>query len=152
MISIETRASAVTERADVVLPISLIEERPGTFVNWEGRHRGFEAVFAKPSSMSDLRVLAALADGLGAPLDLRTAAQARAELRELGDWYGPRSAAPAIGAGAPALPGGGEVVLATWRMHLDDSSRGGRCAVPARHRPSAGRGAQSRDGRGRGGR
>ena len=122
VISIEARASAVTERADVVLPISLIEERPGTFVNWEGRHRGFDAVFAKPSSMSDLRVLAALADGLGAPLELRTAAQARAELEELGAWSGPRAAAPAIGAGAPALPGGGEVVLASWRMHLDHSS------------------------------
>ncbi|HEY5784372.1 MAG TPA: NADH-quinone oxidoreductase subunit G, partial [Microlunatus sp.] len=100
VISLEARASAVTERADVVLPVSLIEERPGIFVNWEGRHRGFDAVFAKPSSMSDLRVLAALADGLGAPLDLRTAAQARAELQELGDWSGLRAAAPAIGAGA----------------------------------------------------
>jgi NADH-quinone oxidoreductase subunit G len=122
VISIEARASAVTERADVVLPISLIEERPGTFVNWEGRHRGFDAVFAKPSSMSDLRVLAALADGLGAPLGLRTAAQARAELQELGEWSGSRAAAPAIGAGAPALPAENEVVLASWRMHLDHSS------------------------------
>jgi len=67
-------------------------------------------------------VLAALADGLGTPLQLRTAAQARAELEELGAWSGPRAAAPSIGAGAPALPGGGEVVLASWRMHLDHSS------------------------------
>ena len=81
VISIETRASAVTERADVVLPDLAdrgADRAPSS--NWEGRQRGFDAVFAKPSSMSDLRVLAALADGLGRPLDLRTAAQARAEL------------------------------------------------------------------------
>ena len=44
MISLETRASLVTERADVVLPVSLIEERAGSFVNWEGRERRFDAV------------------------------------------------------------------------------------------------------------
>ncbi|HYI57493.1 MAG TPA: NADH-quinone oxidoreductase subunit G [Microlunatus sp.] len=122
VISIETRESAVTERADVVLPVSLIEERAGTFVDWEGRERGFDAVFAKPSSMSDLRVLAALADGLGRPLDLRTAAQAKTELDELGAWTGTRAAAPSIGAGANAAPDDGQVLLATWRMHLDHSS------------------------------
>ena len=41
---------------------------------------------------------------------------------ELGDWSGPRAAAPTIGAGASGLPDADEVVLATWRMHLDDSS------------------------------
>jgi NADH-quinone oxidoreductase subunit G len=122
VVSIETRASAVTERADVVLPVSLIEERSGTFVDWEGRERGFDAVFAKPSAMSDLRVLAALADGLGSPLGLRTPAQAKAELAELGVWTGARAAAPAIGAGSPAVPDDDQVLLATWRMHLDDSS------------------------------
>ncbi|MDN5769537.1 MAG: molybdopterin-dependent oxidoreductase, partial [Microlunatus sp.] len=122
VVSIETRASAVTERADVVLPVSLIEERPGTFVTWEGRERHFETVFVKPSSMSDLRVLAALADGLGRPLGLRTAAQARAELVELGWWSGVRAAAPRIGAGTGVEPGPDRVLLATWRMQLDDSS------------------------------
>jgi NADH-quinone oxidoreductase subunit G len=81
-------------------------------------------VFSKPSSMSDLRVLAALADALGTSLDLRTADQARAELAELGTWTGERAAAPAIGVGASTTtaPAGDQVVLATWRMHLDDSS------------------------------
>ena len=122
VVSLEARASAVTERADVVLPVSLIEERSGTFVNWEGRDRGFEAVFAKPSSMSDLRVLAALADAFGRSLGLRTPAQALAELRELGTWDGPRAAAPTIGAGVAYEPAPGHALLATWRMHLDHSS------------------------------
>ena len=124
VVSLETRASAITERADVVLPVSLMEERSGTFVDWEGRDRPFDQVFSRPSSMSDLRVLAALADGLGTPLDLRTAAQARAELAELGAWAGARVAAPAV---KPVTiqqrnPADGRVLLATWRMHLDRSS------------------------------
>ena len=73
MISLETRASLVTERADVVFPVSLIHERAGTFVNWEGRHRSFDVVIPQPNGMSDLRVLAALADGLDTDLGFRTA-------------------------------------------------------------------------------
>ena len=44
--------------------------------------------------MSDLRVLAALADGFGVDLGFRTAAQARAELEELGRWEGERGRRP----------------------------------------------------------
>ena len=35
VISLEQRLSEVTERADVVFPIALIEERPGHFLNWD---------------------------------------------------------------------------------------------------------------------
>ncbi|MFT4166730.1 MAG: NADH-quinone oxidoreductase subunit G [Microlunatus sp.] len=122
VVSIETRASKVTERADVVLPVSLIEERSGTFVTWEGRERPFNAVFSKPSSMSDLRVLAALADGFGSSLGLRTAAQAKAELVELGAWTGDRAPAPTTAPASAATPAAGEALLATWRLHLDHSS------------------------------
>ena len=121
VVSLEARASLVTERADVVLPVSLVEERAGTFVSWEGRERPFAEVITRPGSMSDLRVLAALADGLGAPLGFRTPAQARAELAELGVWEGPRPAAPSVGPGRPSVAGGSTVVLATWRMALDES-------------------------------
>jgi NADH-quinone oxidoreductase subunit G len=127
VISLEARASLVTERANVVFPVSLIHERAGTFVNWEGRHRSFDVVISQPNGMSDLRVLAALADGLDSDLGFRTAAQARAELLELGAWDGERSEAPDY----PALlaaeiepaadEGPIEVVLATWRMALDHS-------------------------------
>ena len=41
IVSLETRASTVTERADVVLPVSLMQERSGHFLNWEGRQRPF---------------------------------------------------------------------------------------------------------------
>ena len=121
MVSLETRASLVTERADVVFPVSLMHERAGTFVNWEGRRRPFDIVLEQPNDMSDLRVLAALADGLGTDLGFRTAAQARAELDELGIWEGVRTDAPDYPAGEPAEPDGSTVLLATWRMALDES-------------------------------
>jgi NADH-quinone oxidoreductase subunit G len=121
MVSLETRASLVTERADVVFPVSLMPERAGTFVNWEGRRRPFDMVLEQPNDMSDVRVLAALADGLGADLGFRTAAQARAELDELGTWEGERTKAPDYPAGEPGEPDGSTVLLATWRMALDES-------------------------------
>ena len=43
LVSLEVRASAVTERADVVLPVAPVAEKPGTFVNWEGRPRHVRA-------------------------------------------------------------------------------------------------------------
>jgi len=121
MISLETRASLVTERANVVFPVSQMHERAGTFVNWEGRRRPFGVVIETPNGMADLRVLAALADGLGADLGFRTAGEARAELDELGAWAGERSEAPDYEAGEVAEPDGSTVVLATWRMALDES-------------------------------
>jgi NADH-quinone oxidoreductase subunit G len=121
VISLETRASLVTERANVVFPVSLIQERAGTFVNWEGRRRPFGVVIERPNGMSDLRVLAALADGLGTDLGFRTPAEARAELDELGVWEGGRSEAPDYEAGETAEADGSTAVLATWRMALDES-------------------------------
>jgi NADH-quinone oxidoreductase subunit G len=121
VISIETRASRVTERANVVLPVSLMHERAGTFVNWEGRERPFDVVIDRPNTMTDLRVLAALADGLGTDLGLRTTAQGRAELDELGPWEGTRAAAPDIEPSRASAADGTTAVLATWRMALDAS-------------------------------
>ena len=129
VISLETRASLVTERADVVFPVSLLTEREGSFLNWEGRERGFGVVTPSAQTMSDLRVLAALADGLGTPLGVRTPREAAAELAELGVWTGERAVAPDASAHPPLSPedqpartaDGRTVVLATWRLSLDDS-------------------------------
>ncbi len=123
VISLETRASLVTERANVVFPVSLIHERAGTFLNWEGRPRPFDIVIRQPNGLSDLRVLVALADAMDADLGFRTPAQARAELEELGHWEGERGAAPDYPAGLVSDPDGEgtSAVLATWRMALDGS-------------------------------
>ena len=111
LISLETRVSAVTERANVVFPVSLMHERSGTFVNWEGRRRPFGVVIEPPNDMPDLRVLAALADALSSDLGFRTPAEARAELDELDIWEGERSEAPDYAAGAPLAPNGSSALL-----------------------------------------
>ena len=123
VISLETRESLVSQRANVVFPVSLVQERAGTFVNWEGRPRPFDVVISQPNELSDLRVLAALADAMGTDLGFRTPAQARAELEELGHWEGERGEAPDYPAGLVSEPAadGTWVVLATWRMALDGS-------------------------------
>ncbi len=91
--------------ADVVLPVAPVVEKPGTFVNWEGRVRTFDAVLHEPNSLTDIRVLAGIAEEMGQPLGFRTVAQARAApCSELGPWDGARAAVPPwrrADAGAP---------------------------------------------------
>ncbi|MDN6623713.1 MAG: NADH-quinone oxidoreductase subunit G, partial [Acidipropionibacterium jensenii] len=73
LVSLEQRASEVTERADVVLPVCLLEETSGTFLDWEhrpGRVRVVNTQAATP--MNEIRVLAALADAMGSDLGMRT--------------------------------------------------------------------------------
>jgi NADH-quinone oxidoreductase subunit G len=105
----------VTEAADVVLPVAVVTEKSGTFLNWEGRPRPFAQVLRDALMMSDARVLGMLADEMGVrgPMDV---ADIRRELGALGPWSGARAAAPAAAAGS-ASDG---VVLATWRQLLDD--------------------------------
>ncbi|GAB3715751.1 NADH-quinone oxidoreductase subunit G [Mariniluteicoccus flavus] len=122
VVSLETRLSQVTERADVVFPVSLIEERSGTFLDWEGRERPVRQFLSMDRNvMTDLRVLAALADALGADLGVRTPEQAKAELDELSGWDGARAGRPDERPATVAQPGEGEAVLAAWRELIDDS-------------------------------
>lgn len=51
LVSLELRPSEVTELADVVLPVAAVAEKAGTFLNWEGRVRFFEAAL-KPDHMT----------------------------------------------------------------------------------------------------
>ena len=121
VLSLEARLSDVAERADVVLPVDLIENQAGTFLNWEHREGRVNRVNRQqPTPMTDLRVLAMLADALGSDLGVRKTAEARAELAELAGWDGVRAAAPAV-ASAAAAPGEG-LTLASWRLLLDGSA------------------------------
>ncbi|MFJ2028418.1 NADH-quinone oxidoreductase subunit G [Streptosporangium sp. NPDC087985] len=120
IVSLEQRASAVTDRADVVLPVATVTEKSGTFVNWEGRGRTFEEALPVPGIMSDLRALSAIADHMDVHLGLPDPAAVRRELGSIGAWRGSRTAAPAVSARAATAPGAGEAVLATWHLLLDD--------------------------------
>ena len=50
IVSLELRVSAVTDRADVVFPVAAVAEKPGTFVNWEGRPGTFGAALQVPAA------------------------------------------------------------------------------------------------------
>jgi NADH-quinone oxidoreductase subunit G len=133
LVSLELRASAVTERADVVLPVAPVVEKDGTFLDWEGRHRPFEVVLAGTPAVSDCRVLTSLAAEMGVALGVPDAATARAELAELGPWEGAPMATAPVAATAPATvpatmdpapppaprPEAGQAVLSTWHLLLD---------------------------------
>ena len=119
VLSLEQRMSEVTEQADVVLPVALMEEQAGTFLNWENRPRRVALVNRQsPDPMTELRVLAALADALGSDLGMRTIAQAQASFQEIADWEGatPQAVHPVI---QPPAPAGQGLRLASWRVLID---------------------------------
>ncbi|MEV2275843.1 NADH-quinone oxidoreductase subunit G [Nocardiopsis sp. NPDC049922] len=118
IVSLELRASDVTDRADVVLPVAAVAEKSGTFVNWEGRHRPFGDALKVPGALSDLRVLAAIADGMDVHLGLPDAATAYRELLELGLWSGERADGPSVRPEPVPDTGPGQAVLSTWRQLL----------------------------------
>jgi len=121
VVSLEIRQSAVTDVADVVLPVAAHQEKAGTFVNWEGRVRSFGAALTT-NAMSDHRVLDLLADEMGESLGVRTLEEARADMRALGPWTGARTAAPNVPVVEVPSLDAGQAVLATWH-HLLDSGR-----------------------------
>ena len=114
VVHVSTRANAVTEVADVVFPACLMEEQAGHFLNWEQRIRPVALVNeGTKHPMSDLRILAALADAMGADLGFRTSAAAWADFQELGPWEGERVAVPReFDAGVTQ----GGVVVASWQI------------------------------------
>ncbi|MEU0131900.1 MULTISPECIES: NADH-quinone oxidoreductase subunit G [unclassified Streptomyces] len=124
LVSLELRPGAVTERADVVLPVAAVAEKPGTFLNWEGRARMFEAAL-KPEQMprtlcpTDARVLHMLADALDVHLALPDLRAARRELDRLGGRQGAHADDPRVTSRPVPRPGDGEAVLAGHRMLLD---------------------------------
>ncbi len=116
VVALDLRETEVTKAADVVLPVAAAVEKAGTFVNWEGRPRPFEAVLTGTNALPDLRVLAGIAEELGRPLGFRTVAEVRAEMESFGPWDGER---PAMSAVEPA-PRAEGLALATWKQLLDN--------------------------------
>ncbi|MCX4091796.1 NADH-quinone oxidoreductase subunit G [Nocardia sp. alder85J] len=125
VVSLELRRTAITDRADVVLPVASAMEKAGTFLTWEGRPRPFEPALADATvrrtaaPLADHRVLHALAAELGIDLGVPDIASARTELAELGVWDGLPIATPSVPPPAAADPAAGTAVLAGWRMLLD---------------------------------
>jgi NADH-quinone oxidoreductase subunit G len=115
VVSLENHHSDVTEHADVVLPVAVVTEKAGTFLNWEGRPRPFAQAFRDALTMPDARVLSMIA----AELDRRMpgdVATIRREMGALGPWTGERAPEPQE---ASAGDSGEGMRLASWRQLLD---------------------------------
>jgi NADH-quinone oxidoreductase subunit G len=127
VVSLELRASAVTDRADVVFPVAAVAQKAGTFVNWEGRGGSFGVALKVPEVRTDLYVLGAIADQMDVHLGLPDEAAARAELAALGTWRGSRPELPIVTEAWPGGPlaqhaegsGALDVRLASWHQLLD---------------------------------
>jgi len=125
LVSLEIHASAVTELADVVLPVAPDAQRAGTYLNWEGRRREFAPSLDPSGVLPDCRVLDTLAVEMDADLFTQTPAAAAGDLARLGAY-----AAPPTASTAPTEPPGrtprpaqaGSAVLATWRQLIDEGS------------------------------
>ncbi|OIJ97979.1 NADH-quinone oxidoreductase subunit G [Streptomyces monashensis] len=140
LVSLELRPGEVTEHADVVLPVAAAAEKAGTFLNWEGRVRLFEAAL-KPDQMTrrlpptDARVLQMLADAMDVHLGLPDLRTTRAEIDRLGSWDGPHATEPQESPGALPRPAVGEAVLAGHRLLLDQGvlQQGDEALAGTRH-------------------
>ena len=142
VVALELRETDVTRAADVVFPVAPVVDKAGMFVTWEGRPRTFDAVFASPTSLPDLRILAGIAEELDRPLGFRTVAEARAQMEEMGPWDGER----AVHGGFEARSARTSTDRGPRALHLEAAGRqrldaGRRQGLP-RDRPCSGRPAQ----------
>ncbi|MQA61455.1 MAG: NADH-quinone oxidoreductase subunit G [Actinophytocola sp.] len=129
VLSMEMRPSAVTEHADVVLPIATVDEKSGRFLNWEGRPRPFTVTLEGTNALPDCRVLDTLAVEMDADLftqtpqasfaDFERAVSAgRSVVRETNGSGTAEHSRPHAG----ESNGNGKLKLATWRQLIDEGS------------------------------
>ena len=119
VVSLEIASSAVTQRADVVLPVAAITEKSGSFLNWEGRPRAFDTAVQDSLNRSDLRILSMIAEEMGLTVNLATVTSAVKEIASLGKWDGARVTMSKVSASAQPSVSGDQFILTSWRRLLD---------------------------------
>jgi NADH-quinone oxidoreductase subunit G len=119
VVSLEIAPSAVTERANVVLPVAAVTEKSGSFLNWEGRPRSFDAAVSDSLNRSDLRILSMIAEEIGTPLNLGTVTAAIKEIASIGKWEGARVSFNSVSASAQPALNSDQALITSWRRLLD---------------------------------
>ncbi|MDO5746224.1 MAG: NADH-quinone oxidoreductase subunit G [Actinomycetaceae bacterium] len=119
VVSFECSQSVVHHYADVVIPVASYSEKPGTYINWEGRLRPFGQALAS-HTMPDREALHRLAAELDIDLGLPTLASVHSEANELMNWNGQRSTFTACAPSPLAAPRVGSAVLATHKPLIDE--------------------------------
>jgi NADH-quinone oxidoreductase subunit G len=122
IVSLEIRQSDITEIASVVLPVAAVVEKSGSFMDWQGKVRKFEAAVEQSLNRSDVRILSMLADEIGKPINLPTVKSARVEFESLGSWDGAKPEMKLASAISIQSVGTDEAVLSSWRNLLDKGS------------------------------
>lgn len=122
VVSLEVRRTEVAEFADVVLPVAPPSEKAGTFVNWEGRLRGF-ATALPTDALSDHRTLDFLAREMGVDLKVATVADVNSQLATLGAADSTeRPASPTVDVATAISAKGTQLVLASWHLLVDEGA------------------------------
>jgi NADH-quinone oxidoreductase subunit G len=99
-------------RADIILPGAAYTEKPGIYVNTEGRpQQGFMAVNPPGEAREDWRILRAVAAYLGHALPYDTLSQLRARLAEVNPIFGQLDVARRLAATNPEPPPGDSSTL-----------------------------------------
>lgn len=119
VVSLEIAPSAVTERANVVLPVAAVTEKSGSFLNWEGRPRAFDEAVSDSLNRSDLRILSMIAEEMGVSINLGTVTAAIKEIATIGNWDGARVAFNQVGAVSQPPLNSDQALITSWRRLLD---------------------------------
>ena len=122
VVSLEIRQSDITDIASVVLPVAAVVEKSGSFMDWQGSARNFEAAVEQSLNRSDVRILSMLADEIGKPINLATVKSARNEFESIGNWDGSKNSMKSVAATSVMNASGDEAVLNSWRNLLDKGS------------------------------
>ena len=121
VVSLEIRESDITDIAQVVLPVAAVVEKSGSFVDWQGKSREFDAA-VESLNRSDVRILSMLADEMGRSINLPSVSAARKEIASLGNWDGNKPEMKHSAAGNEIKVGADEAVITSWRNLLDKGS------------------------------
>jgi NADH-quinone oxidoreductase subunit G len=119
VVSLEIAPSAVTERANVVLPVAAITEKSGSFLNWEGRPRSFDTAVSDSLNRSDLRILSMIAEEMGISLNLGTVTAAIKEIASIGKWDGTRVVINKVNSSVQPVLKADQALITSWRRLLD---------------------------------
>jgi NADH-quinone oxidoreductase subunit G len=122
VITLGIQENSLTRYANVSLPVAPVTEKSGTFINWEGRPRPFGRAITSTNALTDARVLAMIAEGLGLDFGLQTIEELRQELSSFGSWNGNKLVKPTVTAKDAAKTSVGNAILSTWNLLLDDGA------------------------------
>jgi NADH-quinone oxidoreductase subunit G len=101
------------------LPVAAVTEKSGSFLNWTGSARAFDAAVADSLNRSDVRILSMIADALGKTISLGTVSAAAREIASIGPWDGARAPFTATPARSAATLATDEALITSWRRLLD---------------------------------